>query len=128
MYCLGIVKDPGIASLRDLRNGHISLLKTMHKEGLEAIRKTYGVNPDQIRAFCHYQPQFYHFHIHFTRLENEVGCSAERCHLIWDVIQNLEMDSEYYFKRIMSYKLKRGSPLQNLVGMYLREREQEDVV
>jgi len=118
LYCLGIVKASGIATLRDLRQKHVPLLKSMAEEGLSAIKRVYGVDNDQIRIFIHYQPQFYHFHIHFTRLENEVGCSVERGHLVSDVLQNLEIDDECYCKRIISYKLLKGSPLENLIQMY----------
>ena len=87
----------------------------MAKEGLYAIQTIYGVPSNQIRIFVHYVPQFYHFHIHFTRLENEVGCSVERAHLVSDIIQNLAMDSGYYRTRMLTYKLKKGSELENLI-------------
>ena len=120
LYCLGIVKDSSITCIRDLRGHHIPLLKAMVKEGLAAIKSTYGVQAEnQIRVFVHYQPQFYHFHIHYTRLENEVGCSVERGHLVSDIIQNIEMDSNYYTKRMLTYKLKKGSPLENLIATHI---------
>ena len=98
----------------------------MVKEGLAAIKSTYGVQVEnQIRIFIHYQPQFYHFHIHFTRLENEVGCSVERGHLVSDIIQNIEMDSNYYTKRMLTYKLKKGSPLENLIATNTNNDEGE---
>ena len=115
LYCLGIVKQSDIRSIRDLKAGHIPLLKSMAKEGIEAIQTIYGIPSNQIRIFVHYVPQFYHFHIHFTRLENEVGCSVERAHLVSDIIQNLGMDSGYYRKRMLTYKLKKGSELENLI-------------
>lgn len=123
LYCLGIVKRQGITCLRDLRGEHVSLLKQMEEEGLNAIRSVYGVDADQIRVFVHYQPQFYHFHVHFTRLENEVGCSVERGHLLCDIIQNLELDSEYYCKRTITYKLAKGAPLQNLIENNCNQNE-----
>jgi m7GpppX diphosphatase len=122
LYCLGICKQSDITCLRDLRREHIPLLKAMMKEGLTAIKSIYGVEQDQIRVFIHYQPQFYHFHIHFTRLENEVGCSVERGHLVSDVIQNLLQD-DYYKNRTITYKLQKGSPLQNIIGAYLEEHK-----
>ncbi|KAL7532948.1 hypothetical protein ACHAWF_004294 [Thalassiosira exigua] len=121
LYCLAIVKRYDIACIRDLRGGHIPLLKQIQEEGLKAIEKVYGVGEDQIRAFVHYQPQFYHLHVHFTRLENEVGCAVERGHLISDVIQNLELDAEYYCKRTITYKLKKGTPLQSLIDQHQTE-------
>jgi len=128
LYCLGIVKDSSITCIRDLRGHHIPLLKAMVKEGLAAIKSTYGVQVEnQIRIFVHYQPQFYHFHIHFTRLENEVGCSVERGHLVSDIIQNIEMDSQYYVKRMLTYKLKKGSPLENLIATHISNDEGESV-
>lgn len=115
LYCLGIVKDKSIASLRDLTSEHLPLLRSMLKEGYSAIERIYGVVQNQIRAFVHYQPQFYCFHVHFTRLENEIGSTVERGHLVSDIIQNLEIDSEYYSKRTITYKLKKMTPLYNLI-------------
>lgn len=118
LYCLGIVKTKGIATLRDLRAEHIPLLKKMQKEGLAAIEAIYGLKADQIRCYVHYQPQFYHFHVHFTRLENEIGSTVERGHLVTDIVQNLEMDPMYYTKRTIVYKLRKDAPLFNLIENY----------
>jgi m7GpppX diphosphatase len=106
LYCLGIVKQSGLRTLRDLRGEHIPMLKGMMQEGMKAIQTIYGIESNQIRVFVHYQPQFYHFHVHFTRLENEVGCSVERGHLVSDIVQNLGMDSDYYKKRTISFRLR----------------------
>jgi m7GpppX diphosphatase len=106
LYCLAIVKDNTIASIRDLRASHIPILKSMLSEATKAIQDIYGVTRDQLRIFAHYQPQFYHFHVHYTRLENQIGCQVERGHLVSDIIQNLELDSDYYVKRTISYNLK----------------------
>ena len=123
LYCLGIAKMSDIASLRDLRGEHRRLLEDMTSEGLAAIESVYGVARDQVRVFVHYQPQFYHFHVHFTRLENETGCAVERGHLVSDILQNLEGDGDYYAKRTITYKLKKGSALENLIASYLEEKK-----
>lgn len=125
LYCLGIVKRRDLACLRDLRGEHAGLLTRLERAGREAIRAVYGVAGDQVRAFVHYQPQFYHLHVHFTRLENEVGCAVERAHLLSDVVQNLESDADFYKKRTISYKLQRGVPLQNLIANW-SGRDDED--
>jgi len=52
-----------------------------------------------------------------------VGCCCERAHLLSDVIQNLQMDSDFYCKRTISYKLKKGAPLENIIGSYLSSKE-----
>lgn len=115
LYCLGIIKQKSIATLRDLTKDHIPILKSMKEEGLKTIENIYGVKKDQIRVFVHYHPQFYHFHVHFTRLHNEIGSQVERGHLISDIIQNLQLDGDYYAKRTISYKLKISSPLYLLM-------------
>jgi m7GpppX diphosphatase len=105
LYCLAIVKQKGIKTIRDLTGKHIDMLKSIQSKGLAAIEDTYGVPADQIRVFFHYVPQFFHLHIHFTRLWNEIGAQTERAHLIEDVIDNLEVDSEYYQKKSITFKL-----------------------
>lgn len=115
LYCLAIVKDSAITSLRELREQHIPMLKAILNQGRETIERVYGVASNKLRIFVHYQPQFYHFHVHFTRLENEIGCQVERSHLLSDVIQNLEIASDYYVKRTITYKLKTSSELFSLL-------------
>ena len=118
LYCLGITKTRDLKCIRDLRRMHAPMLAAMERSGLDAIRDVYGVPEDQIRVYAHYQPQFYHFHVHFTRLENEVGCCVERGHLVCDVVQNLMMDDAYYAGRTITYKLPRGTPLLSLIEEY----------
>ena len=113
LYCLAIVKDGSrLRSLRDLHGDvDLPMLRNILEQGRAMIETVYGVAQDQLRVFFHYHPQFYHLHVHFTRLENENGCQVERGHLLSDVIQNLELDPEYYAKRTMTYKLKVNSEL-----------------
>ena len=121
LYCLAIVKDGSMASFRDLRAQHIPMLRGILKQGKDTIEKVYGVPQDQLRVFVHYPPQFYHFHVHFTRLENEFGCQVERGHLLSDIIQNLEMDDEYYLKRTVSCKFKTSSEIYMLLQAQLQK-------
>lgn len=115
LYCLGISKHNQIASLRDLRQKHVDMLKSMYTEGLKTIQEVYGVEPTQVRAFVHYQPQFYHFHVHFTRIHNEIGCQVERGHLLSDIIQNITLDDQYYKTRDITYVLPHNDKLFKLI-------------
>mmetsp|Transcript_31621 Transcript_31621/g.46663 ORF Transcript_31621/g.46663 Transcript_31621/m.46663 type:complete len:352 (-) Transcript_31621:200-1255(-) len=116
LYCLAIVKEKGLATIRDLRKRHIPILKDMMIQCTAAIKQIYNVSPDQLRFFFHYHPQFYHLHVHFTRLENETGCQVERAHLVADVIQNLELDEEFYSNRTMTYKVRSSDKLHKLIN------------
>jgi len=121
LYCLAIVKDGSIASLRDLRSQHLPMLRSILSECPAAIEEIYGVQGNQLRIFVHYQPQFYHFHVHFTRLWNEIGCQVERGHLLSDIVQNLESDGDFYEKRSISLKL----PVDDNLYRHMKEAQEE---
>jgi m7GpppX diphosphatase len=123
LYCLAIVKDGSIASLRDLRAQHLPMLQSILNEGPAAIEKVYGVKRNQLRVFVHYQPQFYHFHVHFTRLENDIGCQVERGHLLSDIIQNLEINRGFYLKRRITFKL----PTNDQLYLKIKAHQEENI-
>lgn len=73
----------------------------------DTIQKRFSVPSSKLRVYLHYQPSYYHLHIHFTSLDYEApGCGVERAHLLSDVIQNLEADSSYYHNRSMTFSLR----------------------
>lgn len=113
LYCLGIIRRRGIASIRDLRAEHLPLLRAMRDRGLATIQDVYGVPPNQIRVFFHYPPQFYHLHVHYTALNAAMGsgCHIERAHLLDDVIDNIAADGEYYTKANLTIRLGEKDPL-----------------
>jgi len=98
LYCLGLCHRKDVRSLRDLRAAHLPMLRAMARKGREVIKNTYGLADESLRIFVHYPPQFYHFHVHFTNVSVDHGVSAERAHLLDDVIENIERDSEHYAK------------------------------
>ena len=102
LYCLAIINRKDIYTLRDINASHVSLLKNIRKKSLKTIETMYGLHKSQVRAFVHYLPQYYHFHVHFTTLSHITGCLIEHAHLLDDVIQNIELDSSYYEKRTMT--------------------------
>lgn len=124
LYCLGFLKEEGVASIRDLTSKHIPVLRSLLNQGCETIEKVYGVSKDQLRVFVHYQPQFYHFHVHFTRLENDIGTQVERAHLLVDIVQNLESDPEFYKKRTITYKLQKTNLLYKEIVAFQQESEE----
>ncbi|CAM9160252.1 unnamed protein product [Scytosiphon promiscuus] len=120
LYCLAICHRRDIRTLRDLRAEHVPMLKEMYRRGIETIEAVYGVPEEQLRVFVHYMPQFYHFHVHFTRVHNTIGVEAERAHLLVDIIQNLEMaptsgggggGGSYYETRTMQFRVRENDAL-----------------
>ena len=74
LYCLAICHRRDVRSLRDLTAEHLPMLKSILAKGPEVIEAVYGIQREELRIFVHYQPQFYHFHVHFTRLHSDIGC------------------------------------------------------
>lgn len=71
LYLVAIVLRHDIASLRDLDSSHIPYLTGVRDEILEVVKKTYGLDRSELKIFIHYQPSYYHFHIHVTHVELE---------------------------------------------------------
>lgn len=105
LYCLGICYQR-VLSLREIRGEHISLLENMLEAGCKAIEHKYGLKANQIRVFLHYQPSFYHLHVHYTNLAcNVPQAIVERAHLLQDVIDNLKTDPDYYQHKTLYYRV-----------------------
>ncbi|KAM9849541.1 m7GpppX diphosphatase [Aulostomus maculatus] len=107
LHLIAIVQKRDIKSLRDLTSEHLPLLQNVLQKGKDAILQRYSLPGSKLRIFLHYQPSYYHLHVHFSRLSYQMpGCGVERAHLLTDVIQNLQWDSQYYIKRTLSFPLR----------------------
>jgi len=74
MHLLGIVERRDIWSLRDLKKKHVEWLKHMRDRMVNATVETYkeeGIEEDQLKLYVHYQPTYYHFHIHIVHVALE---------------------------------------------------------
>ncbi|XP_064424821.1 m7GpppX diphosphatase isoform X3 [Latimeria chalumnae] len=96
----------------DPENGFILIPDFKWNQKQEAILNRYGVLGSQLRVYFHYQPSYYHLHIHFTGLSYDApGSGVERAHLLSDVIENLQSDAQYYQKRTLTFALRADDPL-----------------
>lgn len=76
LHLLGLVERRDIWSLRDLRRKHIPWLRHMKTKFLEATTKVYpSIEEDQLKLYVHYQPTYYHFHIHIVHVALEAGAT-----------------------------------------------------
>ena len=55
---------------------------------MQAIKDKHNVDSDQVRAYIHYHPSYYHLHVHFVHLSVDAGAgmAAGKAHLLDDVI------------------------------------------
>lgn len=107
LYLVAIVHNKSLRSIRDLKSSHLPLLKNVLQKGQDSIRQTYGVESHKLRVYFHYQPSYYHLHIHFTHIQYDApGSDVMRAHLLTDVIDNLTIDSEFYAKKTLSFVVR----------------------
>ncbi|BFZ16203.1 hypothetical protein BsWGS_19242 [Bradybaena similaris] len=112
LYLIAIVHRRGIRSIRDLRLQHLPLLENILHKGEAAIEKQFGVKADKLRIYFHYQPSYYHLHVHFTHVKFEApGTDALRAHLLEDVIDNIKINSEFYSHKTLSYVVREHDAL-----------------
>lgn len=97
--------------------GHIVLDELPRKDLVvfqEVILERYKLPASKLRVYLHYQPSYYHLHVHFTRLSYDApGCGVERAHLLADVIQNLQFKCDYYRSATLYFPLSAEHGLLN---------------
>ncbi|KAI5994745.1 HIT-like domain-containing protein [Pisolithus albus] len=91
LYLLALVRDPSIRSMRDLRgdeSGHLSLLKAIRDAAHSVVERSYGLARGNVRLYVHYQPSYYHFHVHIVHaLQSGImGMTVGQAHLLDDII------------------------------------------
>lgn len=54
----------------------------------QAIQSKWGIAPNQLRVFLHYQPSYYHLHVHFVHLASPIqaGTHAGKALLLDDIL------------------------------------------
>ncbi|TNV76619.1 hypothetical protein FGO68_gene3769 [Halteria grandinella] len=107
LYLLAIPIQRDLRTIRDLTGEHLPLLKSIRNNSIETIVKKFGLPKSKILSLFHYQPTYYHLHIHFAHIDmaEQMGAAMGKGVALTDVIENLEMDSDYYKKKTMSIRL-----------------------
>ena len=104
LYCLAIAHKYGIKSIRDLTSKHLPLLRKLYNDAPKAIHNKYGVPPSQLRVYLHYQPSYYHLHVHFSSLQyNAPGINCGKAQMLSTVIKNIEKQSNYYARATLPF-------------------------
>lgn len=102
MHLLALVQRRDIWSLRDLKKKHVPWLKGMRAQIVSAATKVFPeseakVDEDELKCYIHYQPTYYHFHVHVVHVMLEAGTtqSVGKAFGLANVIAQLEgMDGE----------------------------------
>ncbi|WVW85000.1 hypothetical protein I302_107036 [Kwoniella bestiolae CBS 10118] len=93
LYLTVLVQTRSIRSLRDLTPSHIPLLNSIKQAVYTTVKEKFGVGSNKLRLFVHYQPSYYHFHVHVVHIEAEPasGMLVGQAHMLDDLITLLEL-------------------------------------
>ncbi|KAG4305498.1 hypothetical protein PORY_001054 [Pneumocystis oryctolagi] len=116
LYYIAIVNRRDISSLRDLKKEHIPLLHHIKQASLESITQKHPkIHKNQLKLFVHYQPSYYHFHVHITHIDYDTGdgTSIGKAYLLEEIIDYLEKmpDQISFSQRTITYFLGEKSDL-----------------
>ncbi|XP_071511096.1 m7GpppX diphosphatase-like [Diadema antillarum] len=112
LYLVVIVRPRNVRSLRDLNASHLPLLRNIQEKCINCVTEKYGVAEDQLRMYFHYQPSYYHLHVHVTNLKFDApGTHVTRAHLLSSVIANIELVPDYYQRVPLSFVLMENNSL-----------------
>lgn len=116
LYCVAICHTRKVRSLRDLTAEQLPMLRNIRDKASQAIHDKFPtVKPDQLRHFVHYQPSYYHFHVHIVHVNfAHPGANVGKAHLLDDIIDNLNtIGGDYYQRRTLTYTLGANDALMD---------------
>ncbi|ORY89972.1 HIT-like domain-containing protein [Syncephalastrum racemosum] len=113
LYWVAIAMRNDLGSLRDLTPDHLPLLRRIQSTAHSLAKEKFGIKPDELRLFLHYQPSYYHLHVHITAIAfaDAPGVVAGQAHLLETVINNLELFPDYYQRVTLPFVLGEEHPL-----------------
>jgi len=127
LYLVAISYNRGIRSLRSLKKKHIGMLHTIKSEASRIVQERWGLPAGGFRFYVHYQPSYYHFHVHIVNA-NYVGIpsmAVGQAHVLDDLISMLELSADtgptILEKMTFTYGLGDQHGLYPLVQSYLKE-------
>lgn len=100
-----------IRSIRELNASHLELLRNIRDSGTATILKQYNIPASQLRIYLHYQPSYYHLHVHFAYLMFETpGNPKRKLHRVTNkfgisVSENSFAHLPYEFRNVSSLRL-----------------------
>lgn len=76
LHLLGLVERRDIWSVRDLKRSMVGWVRHMRDKMVEATVRLYPeIEADELKCYVHYQPTYYHFHIHIVHVSLEAGAT-----------------------------------------------------
>ena len=127
LYCLAITHKRGLRSLRDLTAAHLPLLRNIRERSVRALGEKHGLQRSQLRLYLHYQPSYYHLHVHVTSLQfPPPGSGCEKAVLLDTVISNIERQSAFYQRAELCFLVRERELLYRVYSEAGHMSDQQD--
>nr|CAD2203550.1 unnamed protein product [Meloidogyne enterolobii] len=111
LYLLAVAHRRDLHSIRDLTPNELPLLENIRDECAKTIEEKYGLKKSQLKMYFHYQPTFYHLHVHIVHIKYEAPGLSCTSVLLDSVIENLKIYSDFYTKATLPFLRKENDPL-----------------
>ncbi|KAL9120937.1 MAG: hypothetical protein Q9187_002507 [Circinaria calcarea] len=125
---LGLVERRDVWSLRDLNKSHVGWLQRVREKIIDSVVSIYsGVEKDMLKLYIHYQPTYYHLHIHVihAHLEPNATQAVGKAFGLENLISQLEAmsgDSKAGMSDVsLTYVIGEAHDLWNEVFLPLKE-------
>ncbi|GJE86757.1 scavenger mRNA decapping enzyme [Phanerochaete sordida] len=120
LYLVAIANSSSVRSLRDLRKIHLPMLRSIRVEATRIVKEKWGLGEGCLRFYVHYQPSYYHFHVHIVNANyyGSMGGTVGQAHLLDDIISLLELDPDTYEGPSIFERLTLTYGLGNQHGLY----------
>jgi hypothetical protein len=123
-----ILKDEKLRNLRDLRAYHVELLQKVKSKSIEILQTEFPqISKEDVMIFANYPPSVHrlHFHLCFPFFFAN-AYDAFRIHPIDQIINNLQINSEYYFVSSFTIPLYENSSWTKLYHTHKKEKHAVD--
>lgn len=111
LHAVALSRRRDIRCMRELGRRELPLLENILNKGTKAIKEKFTNMKYPLRVYIHYQPTFYHFHVHFRAQNPEDYVTNDRDNPIEIVIANIRLFEDYYQRATLYYPLAVNSKL-----------------
>lgn len=96
LYLVAIILSKDVTCLRDLRKRHLGMLRSIRRESARIVKEKWGLEEGSLRLFIHYQPSYYHFHVHIVNANyiGTMGSTVGQAYLLDHIISLLTLDKD----------------------------------
>lgn len=135
LYLVAIVYRNDLKSIRDLRSEDRTWLKSLNNKIRSIVPAcyNYALRADELRIFVHYQPSYYHFHIHIVNIKHpglNDGIAAGKAILLDDVIESLNhLGPKGFMNKTITYVIGENHDLweRGLRHVVAKQLEQDGI-